>query len=229
MEREISAESQKRVGRIAMAVMGLFILALAGGRAQAASFGFYLDGAGGSGAYDWQYDGFEYDVDVATSAMGLVIDTDPLGYSPASLRFNIGFEAQALEDDFDVTLDLGGIYLESIFAFHLIKDNNFSWWAGPLVRLGYYSGETEVYYEYDGFDFYPVRDEVDLFQFGIGGATGVNIVTAGGLILAPSLGVRFMSLDGTGKVLDLDYGVSTPSEDVSGDFTTVFVNLAVLF
>ena len=86
-------------------IWGLFLVFtcfLAGlpGRAEAVSVGPYVDLAGGSGEFEWDYSGYEFDVDTSTAAVGFALDTDPFGKNIFSYRLNVGFEEQVLEDDF---------------------------------------------------------------------------------------------------------------------------------
>lgn len=209
---------------LTMVLMFSYIMAAYPGLAEAVSVGPYVDLAGGAGTFEWETSTAEFDVDTNSAAVGFALDTSPLGKKNFSYRLNVGFEGQELEDDYGVILDLGGIYMENVFCFTFLKKTNFRWWGGPLVRFGFYSGETETYY-YLG-DRY--RDEHDYFQFGLGFATGVNIKVGGNVVLAPSTGVRFMGAGGTAEIINLDKNFSY-QEDISGGFTNVFVNFALLF
>jgi hypothetical protein len=194
-------------------------------RAEAVSVGPYVDLAGGSGTLEWDFTGTEYDVDTSSAAVGFALDTGPIGKTIFSYRLNVGLEGQNLEDDSGFTRDLGGIYLENVFCFAFLKKPNFRWWGGPLVRFGFYSGETETYY--DSGERY--RDEYDTSQFGIGFASGVNIKVGRSVILAPSAGLRVIAVEGTVEAVNLDTNSRSPSLDISGGFTNVFVNFALLF
>ncbi|MEN8142872.1 MAG: hypothetical protein ABFQ82_04670, partial [Thermodesulfobacteriota bacterium] len=121
--------------------------------------------------------------------------------------------------------DLGGIYMENVFGFTFIKKSDFRWWGGPLVRFGFYGGETETFY----LGATPYKEEHDYFQLGIGFATGVNIKVGRSVILAPSAGVRFMGAGGTVDLIDLNTNSKVDGDDISGGVTNVFVNFALLF
>ncbi|MBE9521416.1 MAG: hypothetical protein IME97_09810, partial [Proteobacteria bacterium] len=170
-----------RVGSIlAMALMLSFFLVAMTDRAEAVSMGPYVDVASGSGTLEWDFTGNEYDVDTSSVAVGFVLDTSPLGKTIFSYRLNVGLEGQELKDDYGLIRDLGGIYCENIFAFGFVKKTNLRWWGGPLVRFGFYSGETDTYV----FSGDRWKDEYDIFQFGIGFVTGVNIKAGRVLVLA---------------------------------------------
>jgi hypothetical protein len=193
--------------------------------ARAVGIGPYVDFSGGSGEFEWDRSNFEFDVDVATGAVGLAIDTAPTGRSYFNYRLNIGLEAQDLEDDSGTTMELGGLTIENVFCFTVANQPRLRWWVGPLVRLGFYSGETDFYYDSFG-DLN--RTEADLFEFGIGVATGLNIRVNRNLILAPSAGFRFIGASGEGEIINYTAG-TRDEEDLTGGFSTLFVNFALLF
>ena len=214
-----------RKGRmLAMAVMFSCALVTLAERAEAVSIGPYVDLAGGSGTFEWDTSAFEFDVDTSSVAVGFALDTDPTGTANFSYRMNVGLEGQEMEDDYGVTLDLGGLYMENVFGFAFVQSPNFRWWGGPLLRFGFYSGDTDT--EYIGGT--PYKQEHDYFQFGIGLVTGVNIKLGQSVILAPSFGVRYIGAGGTAEIINLDTNFRF-EEDISGNFTNVFVNLALLF
>ena len=192
--------------------------------AEAVSMGPYVDVAGGSGTleHDTGTIIFEDDIETSSSAVGFALETSPLGPSNFSYRLNVGFEGQELEyEDSIFALDLGGIYCENIFAFAFVQNKNLRWWGGPLVRFGFYSGESDT--------FGGLREDHDYFQFGVGLATGMNFKVGPALILTPSVGVRFMGAGGTAELVDASSGVVLDEADTSASFTNVFVNFALLF
>ena len=191
---------------------------------RAVGIGPYVDVAGGSGTFEWDVSNSEFDVDVGTGAIGLAIDTAPTGRSGFNYRLNIGLEAQALEDDSDITMNLGGLTVENVFGFAVIQQPNLRWWLGPLVRIGYYSGETDDYYDFG--DRY--KTEGDFFEFGIGVATGINVRVNRNVVLAPSAGVRFIGASGEGTIINYTTG-TRETEDLTGSISTVFLNFALLF
>lgn len=182
--------------------------------ANAAGVGFFLEGAKGSG--QWEYDDFgeEFDVDYSTTSIGFVLDTAPTNESFFNYRLNIGISKISWEDDFDSTLEGYGIYAENTFGFSLIKKDKFRWWFGPLIRVGVFKGEPE---DYDD-------AEYTLGEIGVGIATGMNFKLGSALALAPSVGVRFSAYGGS--VEDTYYD---ETEDLTGNSTIGFFNLALLF
>jgi hypothetical protein len=105
-------------------------------------------------------------------------------------------------------LHFGRLYVENIFGFALVKNENFRWWAGPLIRVGFYSGESDTF-------------DVKYGELGLGAVTGLNF-RAGATIIAPSVGIRFNSFGGT---IDDGYW----EEDFTGHTSTAFANVALLF
>ncbi len=198
--------------------------------------GPYVDLAGGSGEMEWDTAGNgwgnvgfnteTWDVDAGSGAIGFVLDTAPTGPGAFNYRLNVGLESQTLEDSNGIEMQAGGLVIENVFGFALVKKPNLRWWAGPLVRFGFYSGETDDYYYLGD----RTKTEADLFEFGVGAVTGLNIPVGKSkkVILAPSAGVRFIGVGGEGTVTNLDTGTSF-NDDISGGISTVFVNFALLF
>jgi hypothetical protein len=172
--------------------------------------GVYLDLSSGSGDAEWDSDTSSWDIDSDSFAGGYVFDSDPDQNKVFNYRLNLGIVRQEIEDDFDYTMESAGIYAENIFGFAFNKNENFRWWAGPLVRLGFYSGEIK-----------NTNVDVDYAEFGLGLASGMNFM-AGNTVISPSLGVRFSGYAGEGE--DAGY-----SEDLEAKTTNAFFNLAVLF
>lgn len=194
--------------------------------ASAVGVGFYLEGGGGSGEGEWESDTVAWDIDTTTAAVGFVLDTAPTNEKNFNYRLNVGLGSQKWEDTDGVEVDAGGVYVENIFGFALKKSETFRWWLGPLVRLGYYSGESDTYYDGVGDS---AKFEFDYAEFGVGAATGMNFKIKK-VILAPSVGVRFCGFAGTGTVSGVLGG--TPfsfEEDIEGNTTTGFANIAILF
>lgn len=214
-------------GRIlALALIGAALLAFSSGRAEAAvAMGPYLDLSGGSGTFEWDSDNYEFDVDVGSGGIGFALDTAPSYQSNFNYRLNIGLEAQDLEDDYGDTLEMGGVVVENVFGFAVVRQEDFRWWVGPLVRFGWYSGETDDYYDSFGD---RTRTEADLFEFGVGMATGINMRVGPHTYIAPSAGVRFIGASGTGTIKNLDQRTQY-EDDLEGSMTTLFVNFSLLF
>lgn len=213
-----------RVGKIlVMAIMLTGLWGTVADRAEALSMGPYLDISSGSGSYEWDTSIVEFDVDTSSTAIGFALDTST-DYSYFNYRLNIGFEGQELEDEFNDTLDLNGITFENVFGFAFVQQPGIRWWGGPLIRFGFYSGDTNTRYDALG----PYRIEYDFFQFGFGVATGVNFKVSNTVVLAPSAGIRFIGAAGTGTEIDLITNTQY-EEDITGNSTNIFLNFAVLF
>lgn len=190
--------------------MILLILLLCSQSSFAARHGIFLDLASGSGDAEWDSDTDSWDTDSTSLAIGYVFDTDPDPSKTFNYRLHVGLISHDLEDDYGDTLESIGIYAENIFGFALIKKEDFRWWAGPLVRLGFYSGEIDKY-----------DLDVKYAEFAFGLATGMNFM-AGNTIISPSLGVRFTGYAGEGD----SFGYT---EDFVASSTNLFLNLSLLF
>ncbi len=209
---------------LAMAIMFTTLLGTFIDRAEAVSMGPYLDISSGSGTYEWDNSFVEFDVDTSSTAIGFALDTATTDQSNFNYRLNIGFEGQELEDEFNETLDLNGITFENVFGFAFVQQPNLRWWGGPLIRFGFYSGDTDTYYDFGT----PYKTEYDFFHFGIGVVTGVNFKVSDNVVLAPSIGLRSIGAAGTGTEINLNTNARY-AEDISGNSTNLFVNFAVLF
>lgn len=188
------------------------VLLLLSSTAFAIGMGPFLDISGGSGEVevdDYYYD-YSWDVDTSTGAIGFVLDTAPTNESTFNYRLNVGIANQVMEGDFGDDFDSTGIYVENTFGFAFVKNDNFRWWAGPLIRLGFYSGEVD-----------NSNIDIDYAEFGVGAVTGWNF-RAGQTILSPSIGFRFNGFAGTWE--DGYY-----EDDIEGNSTTAFANVALLF
>lgn len=219
-------KGRMRLGRILiMALMCFAILGISVGRGEAkVSMGPYFDFSSGSGTFEWDSDGIEFDVDSRNAAVGFALDSTT-DHSIFNYRLNIGIERQDLEDEYGDTLEMGGIVFDNVFGFAMVRQQNFRWWAGPLVRIGFYSGETDDYYDTYGD---RSKTEVDLFEFGIGVATGINLRVGPHTLLAPSAGIRFIGASGTGTFKNFDLHTQY-DDDLSGGMTNFFVNFSLLF
>ena len=201
-----------------------FIFLLASSTAFAVGFGAFIDVSGGSGEAEWASDYDSWDIDSSSFSGGFVFDTSPTNRSPFNYRLNVGVSSQKLQDDAGIDLKSTGIYIENIFGFAIVKNENFRWWIGPLVRVGYYSGKTDTIQ----YGYYSFKTEVDYAEFGIGAVTGINF-KAGNVIISPSVGLRFTGFYGNGDTKYRDiYGTHSDEDDIDGYTTTAFANLAVL-
>ena len=202
-------------------VASLLVLLLWSPNSFAVGLGVFVDGSGGSGEAEWDSDFDSWDIDSRAGAMGFVLDTAPTDECVFNYRLNVGFAKHELEDDNNLELKSNGVFAENIFGFALIKQQDFRWWAGPLVRVGYYSGDTDTVWTGTN----TFRVDVDYAEFGIGAVTGLNF-KAGNVVLSPSIGVRYSAYAGEGEIQD-NFGTFT--EDIEADATNVFANFAILF
>lgn len=211
---------------LAVVLFGTSLLAFSAVRAEAkVAMGPYLDLGSGSGSFEWDSDSFSFDVDSSCGAVGFALDSTASEISPYNYRLNIGLERQKQKDDYGETMDMGGLVIENVFGFALMRDRGLHWWAGPLLRIGFYKGETDTYYGSSG-DRYQL--DTDLLEFGVGVATGINVRVGPHTVLSPSAGIRFIGASGTGTIKNLDLR-SQYEDDLSGSTTNLFVNFALLF
>lgn len=201
------------------------ILLLLSQNSFAVGLGGFVDASTGSGEAEWESDYNAWDIDSNAFAFGFVLDTAPTNERTFNYRLNVGFAKQEMKDDNNEKMKSNGIYVENIFGFAFIKNENLRWWGGPLVRLGYYSGDIDSYRV--GSTTYDT--EFEYAEFGVGAVTGLNF-KAGRAILAPSIGFRVNGFGGEGTTTSNSYyGNSSYKEDITGNSTNVFVNFALLF
>ncbi|MFP3983583.1 MAG: hypothetical protein ACLFV2_07830 [Desulfurivibrionaceae bacterium] len=185
-----------------------------------------LDGfigvSGGSGEAEKDSDIDSWDIDSNSVAGCFVFDISPANQSLFNYRLNVGFAGQDFEDVYDDSLESTGIYIENIFGFAIIKKESLCWWLGPLVRIGYYTGEDNSLLV--GTDL-----EGDYAEFGVGAVTGLNF-KAGTVTMFPSIGLRYSGYDGTGDVIYNGYSYEySYKNDIDDHATTFFANFAILF
>lgn len=204
----------------------MFFLGACACQAGAVSMGPYVDISSGSGTFEWDVSGYQFDVESESVAVGFALDTAVTNQSFFNYRLNIGFEGRELEDEEHLTLDLDGVVFDNIFGFALVQGSYFRWWAGPLVRVGFSTGETDTLYMPNGV---PYKNEFEFLQAGFGVATGINFSLGHNLTLTSSIGARFNVAYGTGETTYLDDTNAHVKEDLFGDSTDLFVNFAVLF
>ena len=191
----------------------------------ASGLGVFIDASEGrSGEIEWENDFNSRDVDSKAAAFGFVLDTAPTNEKAFNYRLNVGFARHEFEDVDKIKSK--GIYAENIFGFALIKNEALRWWAGPLVRVGFYSGDTDTIQIVPGT---LEKTEVDYAEFGVGAVTGLN-VKVGNVILSPSIGVRFSGYAGEGEITTQNgFGTSSFKEDFEASSTNIFANFALLF
>jgi hypothetical protein len=194
---------------VGVAVVAVALFGLAG-RSLAGGIGMYVEGATGSG--DFEYEPFgSFAVDAEAKGFGLVLDTDLSDRGLFNYRLQVGYERLELPDDFGGALELDGGVVVNTFGFALLRKPTLRWWAGPQIKLGLYDG---------GLNANPPGD-YKLVGVGLGLVSGVNIV-GDNLVFSPSFGVMLNSYAGETNALG-------PVQDINADTTTAFVNLAILF
>lgn len=206
-------------------VASLVVLLLFAQNSFAIGLGGFVDVSGGSGEAEWESDYDSWNIDSNTAAFGFVLDTAPTNEKTFNYRLNVGFAKQDLKDDDNYKLKSSGVYVENIFGFAFIKNETFRWWAGPLIRLGYYSGDTDTVRVGST----TRKIEFDYVEFGIGAVTGINF-KAGNAILTPSIGFRVNGFGGEGTTTTNGYyGNSSYKENITGNSTNIFANFALMF
>jgi len=210
---------------IALALLGAIVLAAAADRAGAAALGAYVDYASGTGTYQWDSDKYDFDADSSSGAIGFAVNNAPTAPANFNYRLNIGIESLNLKDNYDSSLKMGGIAVENVFGLALVRERDFRWWAGPLLRIGFYSGETDDYRGRYG-DRY--KTEADLVEFASGFATGINLRIGRNAYLAPSAGIRYAKISGTGTIKNLDYHTQY-KDDFSGHSTNFYLNCSLFY
>jgi hypothetical protein len=177
----------------------------------AVAMGPYIDLSSGSGDFEYDYSVTTSDIDTGAFAIGFALDTAPTDENSFNYRLNVGLSRENIEDSSGYTFELSGLQVENVFGFSLMRKDDFRWWMGPSVGIGFYGGESE-----DG------AADVNLTQFSLGGATGLNFKINENVIIAPSLGFRITGAAGT--VEEGPY-----KSDFSAGFTMAFINVSILF
>lgn len=202
--------------KLVLVLMAASLTILAWGpAAQAIGTGVYFSGGVGSGTFEWDDDNDSFDSDEKALGVGFVMDTAVRNQSPFNYRLQIGYEALDLKDEFDTTLEMGGVVLDNTFGFAMVQTPNFRLWGGPQIRLGYFTGESDT----------KVLGEaisVDLAAVGVGLALGANFGITESFALGATLGVRATGYAGTGEWRG-------ESDNLTGRTTVGFVNLCLLF
>jgi hypothetical protein len=184
----------------------------------AISFGMYIDLGGGSGEAEYDFAGTEeFDIDTGFFGIGFQFETNPLsGNKVFSYRFQAGFESRDIEDEGNVTLELGGLVINNTFAFGGNPSEKIRLWGGPQVLVGFYGGETDKEFLGDEISFSGAA-------FGLGAAVGANFgLGSGKTILTTTLGVRTLGFSGDAEWFDLD-------EQLDGYVTEIFLSVGILF
>ena len=174
--------------------------------------GISLEVGGGSGDAEWDADVNDWAIDSRSFAIGYVMDSAPEPTQLFNYRLKAGLIWQDLEsDDKDrLNLDSTGIFIENIFGFALLRNDDYRWWLGPSVRVGLFSGDDDRHHI-----------DLDYAELAIGVVSGVNI-KSGNLILSPSMGLRFSGMLGDGENGPVE-------DDWSANAGNLFFDLSVLF
>lgn len=179
-------------------------------KSQAVGLGLYVEGAQGNGDFEYEPSG-SFDVDPESKGVGLVFDTNPGHGGVFSYRLNLGYEKLKLPDSFGDSLELEGGVATSTFGFALVRQPTLRWWIGPQVKVGYYEGGLNT----------PPSGDYAMAAFGVGAATGLNII-GDNVTVSVSLGWQRVAY--AGEVDDAGW-----IQDINADTSNGFVNLAVLF
>jgi hypothetical protein len=191
---------------IAAAALCLFARA----PAHALSLGGYFEAGGGTAKVEHPNSRADVDdsqVDAGAIGGGFSLDTAVRGPSIFNYRLHLGFGGQGYYDDSDRYVAVGGIVLDNIFGFALVRTDRFRLWIGPTLRLGYYSGHlyNEDYYDYGG---HHHDDEVgDYHAYAVGGglALGANFAVGRSFNICPTIGYRYTKHYGSWNT-DSSYG-----------------------
>lgn len=202
--------------KLVLVLMAASLAILAWGpAAHAIGTGVYFSGGGGSGTFEWDDEDESFDSDQKSLGVGFVMDTAVRNQSPFNYRLQIGYEALDLKDEFDTTLEMGGVVFDNTFGFAMVQTPTFRLWGGPQIRLGYFSGETDKKRLGEAIS-------VDLAAVGVGLALGANFGISQNFALGATLGVRTTGYAGEGEWRG-------EKDNLTGGTTVGFVDLCLLF
>lgn len=188
------------------------------GNSFAIGLGAYVDLGGGSGEAEYDFeDAEEFDINTGFLGLGFQLETSPLAEKKVfSYRFQAGIESRNIEDEDDVTLELGGIVINNTFAFGKNVSEKIRLWGGPQILIGGYSGETDKEFEGDEISFSGIA-------VGIGVAGGANFGLGNGkTILTTTVGLRSLGISGQAEWSDEEEGLN-------GSATEFYFTVGVLF
>ena len=183
--------------------------------------GAYIDLGGGSGEGQLDFeDSEEFDIDTGFFGVGFQFETNPLSAKKKvfSYRFQAGIESRGIEieDDEDVTFELGGLVINNTFAFGGNPSEKIRLWGGPQILVGFYGGKTDKEYLGDEISFSGTA-------VGLGVAGGANFALGKGkTILTTTIGLRSLGFAGTAEWYDLE-------EDFTGNAGEIYVSVGILF
>ena len=184
----------------------------------AIGLGMYIDLGAGSGEAEYDFQGAEeFDIDTNFFGFGFQLETSPLTKNKVfSYRLQVGLEAREIEDDNNVTLELGGLVINNTFAFGGNTSEKVRLWGGPQILIGFYGGETDKEYLGDEISFTGAA-------FGLGAAGGANFgVGSGNTILTTTIGVRALGIAGDSEWYNEE-------EELKGHIAEFFVSVGILF
>ncbi len=184
----------------------------------AISFGMYMDLGGGSGEAKYDFVGEEdFDIDTGFFGIGFQFETNPLSANKVfSYRFQAGIESRGIENEGNVTLELGGLVINNTFAFGGNPSEKIRLWGGPQVLVGFYGGETDKEFLGDEISYSGVA-------FGLGAVVGANFgLGSGKTILTTTIGVRTLGFSGNAEWFD-------ENEQLYGNATEIFLSVGILF
>jgi hypothetical protein len=196
----------------------VFIVLLFAGNAFAIGLGMYTEFGGGAGEAEYDVSGAEeFDIDTSFFGIGFQFETNPLSAKRVfSYRFQAGIEGRNIEDDENVTFELGGIVINNTFAFGGNTSKKIRLWIGPQIMVGFYGGETDKEVEGDEISFSGAA-------FGLGVAGGANFgLGSGKTILTTTIGLRSIGFAGDTEWFDRD-------EELAGNATELFFSVGVYF
>jgi hypothetical protein len=159
----------------------------------AGGYGFYIEGAGGSGEQEvdeWFSIGETepYDVDFTGSDLGFVLDTSVAKDKLFNYRLNVGLSSFDIEESGESDysgLERFGLSIDSTFGFGVFRIKPLRLWIGPQIRVGFYGGETDEF----ALDVYAVT-------FGVAPVLGANVNLGRVVSLSLSTGYRIQGYAG---------------------------------
>ncbi len=202
----------KRYVFVSFVLVSLFLLAGAGS-SWAADFGFYGELGSGSGVYTIDFDPPEVDDDFESTHLGagFVLDTAAESEPLLNYRLQVGLESWAIDVDEGEDADLTGLVVANDLGFSLSRTNQkMRFWAGPELRLGYYSGDNDA------------GDDINVLSIQYGPVIGVNVKLSGGKHLIIKGGYLIGGFDGTIETDIDDY-------QLYGDIAYTYVDVGLLF
>lgn len=181
------------------------------GVALALGLGGYLEGGGGTARVEHPNSRGSTDdsqVDAAGVGAGFALDTAVRGPQIFNYRLHVGFDAQGFYDNDDRYVEIGGVAIDNIFGFAVLRTDKVRMWLGPTLRLGYYRGH--LYDEDRWRDSHRHHDDDEVgdyraYTVGVGLAVGANFAVGRTFSICPTVGYRYARHFGSWST-DSDYG-----------------------